>query len=314
MISLKTVLAAHHSEWVKPVSVNYRGYDIWELPPNGQGITALQMLNILEGYDFKNIPHGSAEHIHLFTETKKLAFEDRAKYYADMDFYDFPMKQLLSKDYAEKRRNKIGPNAGIYKAGSISNGETVYLTVADKNGTMISLIQSNYRGMGSGLVPTNLGFMLQNRGELFSLEKGRANTYAPEKRPFHTIIPGFVTKNGTPLMSFGVMGGDFQPIGHVQIVMNIIDFGMSLQEAGDAPRIDHTGTSTPTGFDSINSGEIRLESGFDYESIRTLMNKGHKVGFALGTYGGYQAILWDDKNKVYFGASESRKDGQAAGY
>ncbi len=310
----KSDLAAHHSEWVKPVSVNYRGYDIWELPPNGQGITALQMLNILEGYDFKNIPHGSAEHIHLFTETKKLAFEDRAKYYADMDFYDFPMKQLLSKDYAEKRRNKIGPNAGIYKAGSISNGETVYLTVADKNGTMISLIQSNYRGMGSGLVPTNLGFMLQNRGELFSLEKGRANTYAPEKRPFHTIIPGFVTKNGTPLMSFGVMGGDFQPIGHVQIVMNIIDFGMSLQEAGDAPRIDHTGTSTPTGFDSINSGEIRLESGFDYESIRTLMNKGHKVGFALGTYGGYQAILWDDKNKVYFGASESRKDGQAAGY
>ena len=310
----KSDLATHHSEWVEPVSVNYRGYDVWELPPNGQGITALQMLNILEGYDFNKIPFGSAEHIHLFTETKKLAFEDRAKYYADMDFYDVPLDQLLSKDYADKRRNKIGPSAGTYKAGSISNGETVYLTVADKNGTMISLIQSNYRGMGSGLVPTNLGFMLQNRGELFSLEKGRANTYAPEKRPFHTIIPGFMTKNGTPVMSFGVMGGDFQPLGHVQIVMNIIDFGMTLQEAGDAPRIDHTGTSTPTGFNSVNSGEIKLESGFDYESIRKIMKKGHKVGFALGTYGGYQAILWDNKNKVYFGASESRKDGQAAGY
>ena len=310
----KSDLEAHRSEWVKPVSVNYRGYDIWELPPNGQGITVLQMLNILEGYDFDKIPYGSAKHIHLFTEAKKLAFEDRAKYYADMDFYDVPLKQLLSKNYAEKRRSKIGSNAGTYKAGSISNGETVYLTVADKNGTMISLIQSNYRGMGSGLVPTNLGFMLQDRGELFSLQKGHANTYAPGKRPFHTIIPGFMTKNGIPLMSFGVMGGDFQPMGHVQIVMNIVDFGMTLQEAGDAPRIDHTGTSTPTGFDSVNSGEIRLESGFNYESIRILMNKGHKVGFALGTYGGYQAILWDDKNKVYFGASESRKDGQAAGY
>ena len=310
----KSDLEAHRSEWVIPVSVNYRGYDVWELPPNGQGITVLQMLNILEGYDFDKIPYGSAKHIHLFSEAKKLAFEDRAKYYADMDFYDVPLKQLLSKNYAEKRRSKIGSNAGTYKAGSISNGETVYLTVADKNGTMISLIQSNYRGMGSGLVPTNLGFMLQDRGELFSLQKGHANTYSPGKRPFHTIIPGFMTKNGIPLMSFGVMGGDFQPMGHVQIVMNIVDFGMTLQEAGDAPRIDHTGTSTPTGFDSVNSGEIRLESGFNYESIRILMNKGHKVGFALGIYGGYQAILWDDKNKVYFGASESRKDGQAAGY
>ena len=307
-------LADHHSEWVTPVSVNYRGYDVWELPPNGQGIAALQMLNILEGYDFDDIPYGSAEHIHLFTEAKKLAFEDRAKYYADMDFYDVPVEQLLSKDYAAARRSEIGPDAGLYKAGSISNGETVYLTVADKNGTMISLIQSNYRGMGSGLVPTDLGFMLQDRGELFSLEEGQANTYAPGKRPFHTIIPAFMTKNGIPLMSFGVMGGDFQPMGHVQIVMNMVDFGMTLQEAGDAPRIDHTGTSTPTGFDAVNSGKIRLESGFDYETIRTLMNQGHNVGFALGIYGGYQAILWDDKNKVYLGASESRKDGQAAGY
>jgi gamma-glutamyltranspeptidase / glutathione hydrolase len=307
-------LNSHHSEWVDPVSVNYRGYDVWELPPNGQGIAALQMLNILEGYDFSEIPYGSTEHIHLFTEAKKLAFEDRAKYYADMDFYDVPVEKLLSDDYADTRRKKIGTQAGMYDAGSISNGETIYMTVADKNGTMISLIQSNYRGMGSGMVPPQLGFMLQDRGELFSLTEGQANTYEPGKRPFHTIIPAFITKEGLPFMSFGVMGGDFQPMGHVQIIMNMVDFGMNLQEAGDAPRIDHSGTSTPTGVRATSTGKISLESGFDYEVIRALMQKGHNVGFARGSYGGYQAIMWDPKNKVYLGASESRKDGQAAGY
>ena len=307
-------LNSHHSEWVDPVSVNYRGYDVWELPPNGQGIAALQMLNILEGYDFSEIPYGSTEHIHLFTEAKKLAFEDRAKYYADIDFYDVPVEKLLSDDYADTRRKKIGTQAGMYDAGSISNGETIYMTVADKNGTMISLIQSNYRGMGSGMVPPQLGFMLQDRGELFSLTEGQANTYEPGKRPFHTIIPAFITKEGLPFMSFGVMGGDFQPMGHVQIIMNMVDFGMNLQEAGDAPRIDHSGTSTPTGVRATSTGKISLESGFDYEVIRALMQKGHNVGFARGSYGGYQAIMWDPKNKVYLGASESRKDGQAAGY
>ncbi|SHG69014.1 gamma-glutamyltransferase [Flagellimonas flava] len=307
-------LAAHKSEWVEPVSINYRGYDVWELPPNGQGIAALQMLQILEGYDFSDIEFGSAEHLHLFTEAKKLAFEDRAKYYADMDFFDVPVEQLLSEDYAEGRRKQIGERAGTYAAGEISAGETIYMTVADDEGTMISLIQSNYRGMGSGMAPPKLGFMLQDRGELFSLKRGQANTFEPGKRPFHTIIPAFVTKDGKPFVSFGVMGGDFQPMGHTQIVMNLIDFGMNLQEAGDAPRWDHTGGASPLGKTTENSGLIRTESGIPYTTIRGLMDKGHKMGTARGIYGGYQAILWDDKNKVYHGASESRKDGQAAGY
>ena len=306
--------AAHKSEWVEPVSINYRGYDIWELPPNGQGIAALQMLQILKGYDFSNIEFGSTEHLHLFTEAKKLAFEDRAKYYADMDFFDVPLEELLSDDYANNRRAQIGEKAGTYSAGEISDGDTIYMTVADNEGTMISLIQSNYRGMGSGMAPPKLGFMLQDRGELFSLKRGQANTYEPGKRPFHTIIPAFITKDGKPYVSFGVMGGDFQPMGHTQIVMNLVDFGMNLQEAGDAPRWDHTGGASPMGKTTTNTGLIRTESGIPYATIRGLMDKGHRIGTARGIYGGYQAILWDDKNKVYHGASESRKDGQAAGY
>ncbi|GGG42078.1 gamma-glutamyltranspeptidase [Croceivirga lutea] len=306
--------AAHKSEWVAPVSINYRGYDVWELPPNGQGIAALQMLQILKGYDFSNIAFGSPEHLHLFTEAKKLAFEDRAKYYADMDFFDVPVEQLLSDEYAASRRAQISERAGTYAAGQISAGETIYMTVADNEGTMISLIQSNYRGMGSGMAPPKLGFMLQDRGELFSLQSGQANTYEPRKRPFHTIIPAFMTKDGKPFMSFGVMGGDFQPMGHTQIVMNIVDFGMNIQEAGDAPRWDHTGGASPMGAETEDTGLIRTESGIPYSTIRGLMDKGHKIGVARGIYGGYQAILWDDENKVYHGASESRKDGQAAGY
>ncbi len=307
-------LAEHKSEWVEPVSINYRGYDVWELPPNGQGIAALQMLKILEGYDFSQIKFGSTKHIHLFTEAKKLAFEDRAKYYADMDFSKVPIEYLISDDYADKRRKLIGEKSGIYSASKISTGETIYLTVADSEGTMISLIQSNYRGMGSGMVPPKLGFMLQDRGELFSLKKGQANSFEPGKRPFHTIIPAFITKDEKPYVSFGVMGGDFQPMGHTQIVMNLIDFGMNLQEAGDAPRWDHTGGANPMGKTTENTGIIRLESGIPYLTLRGLMNKGHKIGTARGIYGGYQAILWDNKNKVYHGASESRKDGQASGY
>ncbi|MDG1571386.1 gamma-glutamyltransferase [Robiginitalea sp. M366] len=306
-------LASHTAEWVTPVSVNYRGYDVWELPPNGQGIAALQMLQILEGYDFSNIPFGSAEHLHLFTEAKKLAFEDRAQYYADMDFAQVPVETLLSDIYADNRRQQITDRAGEYKAGQISAGETIYMTAADQYGNMISLIQSNYRGMGSGMVPPGLGFMLQDRGELFSLTEGQANTYEPGKRPFHTIIPAFITKDGKPWVSFGVMGGDFQPQGHSQIVMNLIDFGMNLQEAGDAPRWDHTGGSSPTGARG-GEGRVRIESGIPYETVRGLMDRGHTVQFARGVYGGYQAILWDAEQGVYHGASESRKDGQAAGY
>lgn len=308
-------LASFEAEWVEPVSTNYRGYDVWELPPNGQGIAALQMLNIMEAYDFKAWGFGSPEHIHHFVEAKKLAFEDRAKYYTDPHFSKVPIEELVSKVYADERRKLINPDrAGQYEAGQISQGETIYMTVADKEGNMISLIQSNYRGMGSGMVPPGLGFMLQDRGELFALDKEHANVYEPGKRPFHTIIPCFVTKDGKPFLSFGVMGGDFQPQGHSQIVMNIIDFGMNLQEAGDAPRIDHSGTSTPTGQPAQGRGKVSLESGFSYETIRGLMKKGHEVKYANGIYGGYQAIMWDEEKGVYFGASESRKDGQAAGY
>ncbi|MGV8963138.1 MAG: gamma-glutamyltransferase [Candidatus Saccharimonadaceae bacterium] len=308
-------LASHHSEWVEPVSTNYRGFDVWELPPNGQGIAALEMLNILEGYDFSQISYGSSRHIHLFIEAKQLAFEDRAKYYADMKFSKVPVQQLISKKYADERRKLINENkAGVYKAGEPMDGGTIYLTTADSEGNMVSLIQSNYRGMGSGMVPPGLGFMLQDRGELFSLDANHANVFAPEKRPFHTIIPSFITKDGVPFVSFGVMGGDFQPMGHVQIVMNLIDFGMNLQEAGDAPRINHSGGSNAIGTGSPERGEILLESGFNYQVIRDLMQMGHKVGFVLGDYGGYQAIMYEAKRKIFFGASESRKDGQSAGY
>ena len=307
-------LSAHHSQWVEPVSVNYRGYDVWELPPNGQGIAALQLLNILENKDFSEVRWGSEEHLHLFTEAKKRVFEDRAKYYADMDMADVPVEALLSKEYAAENYNELKPYASSYDAGEISAGETIYLTVADKDGNMISLIQSNYRGMGSGMVPPGLGFMLQDRGELFSLEEGYNNTYEPGKRPFHTIIPAFITKDGAPLMSFGVMGGDFQPQGHAQIVMNMVDYGMNVQEAGDAPRWDHSGGSSPVTGPSTDKGEIHVESGIPYETVRGLMGRGHKVGFARGIYGGYQAIYRDPETGFYHGASESRKDGQAVGY
>ena len=307
-------LSAHRSQWVEPVSVNYRGYDVWELPPNGQGIAALQLLNILENKDFSEVRWGSEEHLHLFTEAKKRVFEDRAKYYADMDMAEVPVEALLSKEYAAENFNELKPYASTYDAGEISAGETIYLTVADKDGNMISLIQSNYRGMGSGMVPPGLGFMLQDRGELFSLEEGYNNTYEPGKRPFHTIIPAFITKDGAPLMSFGVMGGDFQPQGHAQIVMNMVDYGMNVQEAGDAPRWDHSGGSSPVTGPSTDKGEVHVESGIPYETVRGLMGRGHKVGFARGIYGGYQAIYRDPETGFYHGASESRKDGQAVGY
>ncbi len=311
-------LATHRSEWVEPVSTNYRGYDVWELPPNGQGIAALQMLNILEGYDIASMGFGSADYIHVFVEAKKLAFEDRAKFYADPAFNDIPVDWLISKEYAAERRKLINmQRAGrSYPPGNpaLHDGDTIYLTVADAEGNMVSLIQSNFRGMGSGMTPDDLGFILQDRGELFNLEEGHFNTYAPGKRPFHTIIPAFVTKDGKPFLSFGVMGGDMQPQGHVQILVNIIDFGMNLQEAGDAPRIRHAGSSQPTGGKMTDGGVVYLESGFDYEVIRELRRRGHRVAWSVGGYGGYQAIMYDARNGVYIGASESRKDGQAAGY
>ena len=309
-------LANHKSEWVDPVSTNYRGYDIWELPPNGQGIAALQILNIMENYDVASMGFGSQEYMHLFIEAKKLAYEDRAKYYADPDFNQIPVENLISKEYASNRANLFNPSraASSYDPGELNHGETIYMTTADAEGNMVSLIQSNFRGMGSGMVPPNLGFMLQDRGELFSLKEGHFNVLEPGKRPFHTIIPAFITKEGKPFMSFGVMGGAMQPQGHVQIICNIVDFGMNIQEAGDAPRIQHLGSSQPTDEQMTDGGTVYLETGFSYEEIRGLLLRRHKISYDVGGYGGYQAIMWDNENKVYYGASESRKDGMAAGY
>jgi gamma-glutamyltranspeptidase/glutathione hydrolase len=312
-------LAEHRSEWVEPVSTDYRGYEVWELPPNGQGIAALQILNVLEGYDLRSMGFGSVEYMHLFTEAKKLAFEDRARYYADPNFFRTPVERLISKDYAARRRALISVEkaANRYTGGltQLETGDTIYLTVADARGMMVSLIQSNYRGFGSGMTPEGLGFVLQNRGELFDLTPGRPNSYAPGKRPFHTIIPAFVTKEGQPWLSFGVMGGDMQPQGHVQVLVNLIDFGMSLQEAGDAPRMHHVGSSEPTGERMTDGGRLNLEPGFDPDVIEALRQKGHAIGKEPTAYfGGYQGILWDAANRVYLGASESRKDGQAVGY
>ena len=307
-------LQKYKPEWINPVSTNYRGFDVWELPPNGQGIAALQILNILEQYDVSKMGHNSAEYIHLFTEAKKLAYEDRAKYYADMNFADVPVEELISKEYALERNKLINlkKSASSYNSGIFEDGDTIYMTVADKDGNMVSLIQSNYRGMGSGMVPPNLGFMLQDRGEMFSLDPEHRNSLKGGKRPFHTIIPAFITKEDKPFISFGLMGGGMQPQGHAQIVINIVDFQMNLQEAGDAPRIRHFGSSEPTGETMINGGFLSLESGIDDQVRSELMKLGHKLKDEKGGYGGYQAIMKIDE--VYFGASESRKDGHASGY
>jgi gamma-glutamyltranspeptidase/glutathione hydrolase len=313
-------MAAHRGEWVEPVSTNYRGYDVWELPPNGQGIAALQILNLLEPYDLKSYGFGSPEHIHLFVEAKKLAFADRAASYADPEFYRTPVERLISKEYARERGRLISMDRAMKAAEpgiipELNEGDTIYLTTADKDGMMVSLIQSNYRGMGSGMTPPGLGFIFQDRGEQFVLKRGHPNSFAPGKRPFHTIIPAFVTKDGKPWLSFGVMGGAMQPQGHAQILINLIDFGMNLQEAGDAPRIQHDGSTEPAGLATPmnDGGEVDLETGFAYETIRALMRKGHSVRFADGPYGGYQAIMVNPQGG-WIGASESRKDGQAAGY
>ncbi|MEZ0471830.1 gamma-glutamyltransferase [Luteimonas salinilitoris] len=313
-------LAAHEGEWVEPVSTDYRGFDVWELPPNGQGIAALQILNLLEPYDLKSYGFGSPEHVHLFVEAKKLAFADRARWYADPSFHPAPVARLISKAYAAERGKLISMDSALREAQpgtpkQLDEGDTIYLTVADAHGMMVSLIQSNYRGMGSGMAPPGLGFIFQDRGEQFVLKPGHPNSFEPGKRPFHTIIPAFVTKDGKPWLSYGVMGGAMQPQGHAQIILNLIDFGMNLQEAGDAPRIQHDGSTDPSGQATAMSdgGEVDLETGFSYATVRALMRKGHSVRFAHGPYGGYQAIMVNPQGG-WIGASESRKDGHAAGY
>jgi gamma-glutamyltranspeptidase/glutathione hydrolase len=308
----------HTSTWVEPVSVNYRGYDVYELPPNGQGIAALQMLNILEGFDLRAMGFQSADAFHAMIEAKKLAFEDRAKFYADPAFAKIPLQGLLAKDYAAERRKLINPKrAGrSYDAGNpaLQQGDTIYLTTADAEGNMVSLIQSNYRGMGSGIAVPGLGFGFQDRGEMFVFVPGHANVYAPGKRPFHTIIPAFIMRGGQPFVSFGVMGGAMQPQGHVQIVVNLVDFGLGLQEAGDAARWQHDGSTDYDTPKMTTGGWVNLESGVPWATVAELKRRGHDIRADLGGYGGYQAILWDAKNKVYHGASESRKDGCAVGW
>lgn len=311
-------MADHTSTWVDPLATTYRGHRVYQLPPNGQGAAVLQMLNILEEYDLGSMEHNSADYLHLQIEAKKLAFADRARFYADPEFNELPIDRLISKEYADERRQLIDRNNARQEIppgnGRLSSGDTVYLTVADSSGMIVSLIQSNFMPLGSGLVPDDLGFVLQNRGALFTMEEGHPNVYAPEKRPFHTIIPAFVTKDGEPFLSFGVMGGPMQPQGQVQVLSNIIDFGMNIQEAGDAPRYRHNGSSQPTGGMMTDGGQVQVEFGIAPETVRALEALGHTVERGGGFFGGYQAIRWDTSEEIYWGASEMRQDGQAGGY
>jgi gamma-glutamyltranspeptidase/glutathione hydrolase len=316
----------HEANWVDPVSVDYRGVEVFELPPNGQGIAALQMLQILEGFDLAAMGRNSTDYLHVQAEAKKLVFEDRARFYADMDFADVPVQELISEEYAAERRRMIemdevlsepthgDPRAVARADAKLEEGDTIYLTVADSTGMMVSLIQSNYAGMGSGLVPDGLGFMLQDRGALFTMEEGHPNVYEPGKRPFHTIIPAFATKDGEPYLSFGVMGGGMQPQGHVQAIANIVDFGLDVQAAGDAARYRHYGSSSPTGETMEGRGLLRVESGVPEDVVRSLRGRGHAVEVGAGGYGGYQAIRWDPEEGVYWGGTEMRKDGTVVGY
>lgn len=309
---------AHRGNWVDTVSVNYRGYDVHELPPNTQGVAALQMLQILKAYDLKSMGRGSADALHVMVEAKRLAFEDLAKFYADPATYNAPVSELISDDYAARRRQLIDmarANPDV-PPGEIKlrQGDTTYLTTADSSGMMVSLIQSNYRGMGSGLVADGLGFMFQDRGELFALDESHPNVYAPGKRPFQTIIPAFVMKNGKPFMSFGVMGGDLQPQGHVQVLVNMIDFGLNIQEAGDAARFRHVNADDWMRKSSAGVGKLQLETGIGADVRKELARRGHDLEPGDGGFGGYQAIMRHPETGAYWGASEMRKDGAAIGY
>ncbi|VTR97528.1 gamma-glutamyltransferase : Gamma-glutamyltranspeptidase OS=Singulisphaera acidiphila (strain ATCC BAA-1392 / DSM 18658 / VKM B-2454 / MOB10) GN=Sinac_2586 PE=4 SV=1: G_glu_transpept [Gemmata massiliana] len=311
--------ADHKSEWVDPVKTTYRGYDVWELPPPGQGVAALQMLNLLEPHDLKKMGPESADYWHLLVEAKKLAFADRAKFYADPVFAKVPVTELVSKEYAANRAKLLDPKHALTNvpAGDpkLSTSETIYLTVVDKDRNCVSLIQSNYSGFGSGLSAPGTGFGIQNRGCLFALDEAHANKLEPGKRPFHTIIPAMVTKGGKPWFTFGVMGGDMQPQGHTQVLVNLIDFGMNVQAAGEAPRVEHVGSATPTGTaEKPKGGTIKAEIGIPDEVIKELERRGHVVERVKVNSGGYQGILIDPKTGVLHGGSESRKDGAAVGY
>jgi len=313
----KEDLARHESNWVDPVSSSYRGWDVWELPPNGQGIAALQMLNILENFDIADMGHNSAAYLHHLVEAKKLAFEDRAHYYADPEFADVPVEWLISKDYAKKRAAEIDTRRAatdVAYGDPALDTDTIFLTAADGEGNMISFIQSLYSGFGSAIVPDGLGFPIQNRGQAFMLDRKHRNKLEPGKRPFHTIIPAFMTKDGKPVMAFGVMGGDFQPQGHAQVVMNMIDFGMSMQQATDVPRLGHDGSSSPWGGPMEDGGKLVFERGFSDEVKVRLAQMGHNIDDGITAHGGYQSVWRDDDPLVYYGGSDPRKDGMAAGW
>ncbi|HWI90768.1 MAG TPA: gamma-glutamyltransferase [Flavisolibacter sp.] len=307
----------HAVNWIDPLSTNYRGYDVWELPPNGQGMVVLQMLNILERFDIARLKPNSAEHFHLFLEAKKLSFQDRAVYYADMDFAKVPIEQLISKNYAIERAKLIDPRKAMQsmQPGRIRNSSnTIYITTADDAGNMVSLIQSLYSPWGSHYVVDNLGFALQNRGALFSLNDAAWNKLEPHKRPLHTIIPAFVTQNDKPIFSFGVTGGDFQPQGQVQILTNIIDHRMPIQKAGEQFRLWHRESFEFTNEKARDSGKIVAEPGFSNEVKRQLVQMGHQFSDQLRYFGGYQGIWRKSEPRIYAGASDCRKDGCAFGY
>ncbi len=310
-------LRDHTATWVEPVSAGYRGYDLWEIPPNGQGISALQMVNMLEQFDLGSLKPNSAEHLHLFIEAKKLAYEDRAVYYADPEFADVPLAWLISKEYGKARATLIDPakaSTSVKPGQAPGHSDTIYLTAADAEGNMISLIQSIYHGWGSHIVPDHLGFAIQNRGMSFSLDPAHRNKLEPHKRPFHTIIPAFVTREGKAAFSYGVMGGDFQPQGHCQVLMNLIDFGMSPQQAGEQPRIAHEGSSEPDGAIMEAGGRIRFERNIPEDVKKKLAAMGHTINPKLGAFGGYQGIWREEDPRRYFGGSDPRKDGCAIGY
>lgn len=309
----------HISTWDDPVCADYRGHTVWELPPSGQGIAALQMLNILEGYDLAESGCQSAETLHLQIEAKKLAYADRAVFYADPAFADVPVESLLSKEYAERQRGRIDPDRAAIDvpAGDpiLQHGDTAYMTVVDEERNAVSFIQSIFRGFGSGIVPDRTGFPIQNRGQLFALDPAHRNALAPHKRPFHTIIPAMVTRNGQPWLTFGLMGGAMQPQGHAQVLCNMIDFGMDVQEAGDAPRFQHFGSAEPTGTPmDAGGGRVTVEDGIGEDTFRRLAEKGHRLTRSSHGYGGYQAIRIDPETGMLHGASEPRKDGCAIGY
>jgi gamma-glutamyltranspeptidase/glutathione hydrolase len=315
-------LREHRAEWDEPLVSNYRGVDVYAMGANTQGLATLQMLNIIEQFDLREFGFQSAQSLHVQIEAKRLAYEDRARFYADPHFAKIPIDWLNSKDYAKQRAQLIRLDRilePVYPGHAPSHGDTTYFCTADQDGMMVSIIQSNFRGMGSGLVADGLGFMFQDRGELFSLQDGHPNIYAPGKRPFQTIIPGFAARDGVPWLAFGVMGGDMQPQGQTQIIVNRVDYGLDVQAAGDSPRWHHEGSSQTMGEDQPNltpRGILRLEAGVPADTRKALVATGWPMGASDGGFGRYECIenRRQGGDRVYAAASEMRADAVALAY